>query len=160
MGMTSVVVPTRNSFVEATKIGLGDRLFTDGEAERSRQIEDNGSRDAGENQMIRRMRPNHAIEDADDVRVRSFSDDAVADHDRLDRAALGGRLPGHHVRQELDRLDVAPQPADVRNGDAEAPRALISSAGENRFTVAYTVGATEDGGNWCVRGATPRVIST
>ena len=72
----------------------------------------------GEDEVVRRVRPQLAVEHADDVRVRSFRHDAVAHHDRFDRAALGRGLLRQHVRQQLDRLDVAAQPANVGHGDA------------------------------------------
>ncbi len=71
-----------------------------------------------ENEVVRLVRAQHAVQHADDVGVRSLGHDAVADHDRFDGVSLLGRLFRQHVGKKLNRLDVASEPAHVGHGDA------------------------------------------
>ena len=134
-------------------------LLSHANPEIARNLEHDGARDPGQHRVVERVRANLAVEHAEHVGVRPFSDDAVANHERFHRAALGRGLFGEHVRQELDGLDVAAQPTDVGRRDRGGAARADIFGGMNRFAMAKTVGVVPAGGNWCVRGATPRVTS-
>ena len=89
----------------------------DGITELCRGLESGGARDPRENSRTPRRRPHHAHRDREEVRLRPFPGDSVADEDRFHCPGLPGPLGREHVRQEHDGLDVATSPALVGKKD-------------------------------------------
>ena len=74
---------------------------------------------------------------------RRLGEEAVAEHDRLERAVVGRDLPRQHVAEQRDALDVAALPAEVARADAgHALVALLGrSAGFIGLAIMNTVGS-------------------
>src|SRR4029079_8611657 len=71
--------------IETTDLLLENRRLAHGDALFDCKLEDDVSRYAGQDVVRAWIRPQLAVEDAEDVRVRAFRDDAVADEHGLER---------------------------------------------------------------------------
>src|SRR5207237_646330 len=103
--------------VQREELLAAEGLLANGHALLARDLEHQLARDAGQDEWRKWMRTQLTILDAQNTRVRALGDDAVPDEDRLERAGDLGLLLRHDVREQLDGLYVAVQPARVRLRD-------------------------------------------
>ena len=95
------------------EVAGGDRLFLGGELQLLDQLQHDLPRDARQDARTDGMRPHHAVEHKEDIRVGALGHDAVAYLDGVERVGPGGTLLGQDVGEELDRLQVAAAPPHV-----------------------------------------------